>query len=138
MTKKAYILIVDDDPDILDNIVTILETQPYRLATARDGKQCMKMLEQEVPNLLILDLLMPRMDGWGVIREMRSERKFDKVPIMILSTVVEDASRRRYELETGMSMDVQEYIQKPARPAELLRLVDKLLNIKEAADFEIG
>jgi CheY-like chemotaxis protein len=98
----------------------------------------MKMLEQETPDLLILDLLMPRMDGWGVIREMRSERKFDKVPIMILSTVVEDASRRRYELETGMSMDVQEYIQKPARPAELLRLVDKLLNIKEAADFEIG
>jgi two-component system, OmpR family, alkaline phosphatase synthesis response regulator PhoP len=138
MTKEAYILIVDDDPDILENIVTILETQPYRLATARDGKQCMKMLEQETPDLLILDLLMPRMDGWGVIREMRSERKFDKVPIMILSTVVEDASRRRYELETGMSMDVQEYIQKPARPAELLRLVDKLLNIKEAADFEIG
>jgi two-component system, OmpR family, alkaline phosphatase synthesis response regulator PhoP len=138
MTKEAYILVVDDDPDILENIVTILETQPYRLATARDGKQCMKMLEQETPDLLILDLLMPRMDGWGVIREMRSERKFDKVPIMILSTVVEDASRRRYELETGMSMDVQEYIQKPARPAELLRLVDKLLNIKEAADFEIG
>jgi two-component system, OmpR family, alkaline phosphatase synthesis response regulator PhoP len=138
MTKEAYILVVDDDPDILENIVTILETQPYRLATARDGKQCMKMLEQETPDLLILDLLMPRMDGWGVIREMRSERKFDKVPIMILSTVVEDASRRRYELETGMSMDVQEYIQKPARPAELLRLVNKLLNIKEAADFEIG
>ena len=138
MTKEAYILVVDDDPDILENIVTILETQPYRLATARDGKQCMKMLEQETPNLLILDLLMPRMDGWGVIREMRSERRFDKVPIMILSTVVEDASRRRYELETGMSMDVQEYIQKPAKPAELLRLVDKLLNIKEAADYEIG
>jgi two-component system alkaline phosphatase synthesis response regulator PhoP len=138
MTKEAYILVVDDDPDILENIVTILETQPYRLATARDGKQCMKMLEDETPDLLILDLLMPRMDGWGVIREMRSERKFNKVPIMILSTVVEDASRRRYELETGMSMDVQEYIQKPARPAELLRLVEKLLNIEEAADFEIG
>lgn len=138
MTKEPYILIVDDDPDILENIVTILETQPYRLQTARDGKQCMKLLGEEAPDLLILDLLMPRMDGWGVIREMRSERKFDKVPIMILSTVVEDASRRRYELETGMSMDVQEYIQKPARPPDLLRLVDKLLNIQEAADFEIG
>jgi DNA-binding response OmpR family regulator len=138
MEKEPYILIVDDDPDILENIVTILETQPYRLATARDGKQCMKLLETDTPNLLILDLLMPRMDGWGVIREMRSERKFDKVPIMILSTVVEDASRRRYELETGMSMDVQEYIQKPAKPGELLKLVDKLLNLKEAADFEIG
>lgn len=130
MEKEAYILIVDDDPDILENIVTILETQPYRLATARDGKQCLKMIAQEPPDLLILDLLMPRMDGWGVIREMRSDRKYAGVPIMVLSTVVEDASRRRYELETGMAMDVQEYIQKPARPAELLRLVEKLLHAK--------
>lgn len=135
MEKEAYILIVDDDPDIIENIVTILETQPYRLATARDGKQCMKMLEQEIPDLLILDLLMPRMDGWGVIREMRSERKYEKVPIMVLSTVVEDASRRRYELETGMTMDVQEYIQKPAKPVDLLRMVDKLLHLTEPEDF---
>ena len=138
MTNEPYILVVDDDPDILENIVTILETESYRLGTARDGKQCMKMLEEETPDLLILDLLMPRMDGWGVIREMRGERKFDKVPIMILSTVVEDASRRRYELETGMTMDVQEYIQKPASPPQLLRLVDKLLNLRNDADFEIG
>ena len=127
MDKQPYVLIVDDDPDILDNIVTVLETQPYRLATAQDGKRCMEMIEQEVPDLLILDLLMPRMDGWGVIREMRSAPRYADVPIMILTTVIEDASRRRYELETGMAMEVQEYVQKPIMPAELIRCVEKLL-----------
>ncbi len=133
MDKEPYILIVDDDPDILDNIITVLETQPYRLATARDGKKCMEMIDQEIPDLLILDLLMPRMDGWGVIREMRSEPRYAKVPIMVLTTVIEDASRRRYELETGMAMEVQEYIQKPVMPSELIRRVQKLLRLESHA-----
>jgi len=127
VNKQPYILVVDDDPDILEGIITILETQSYRLATARDGKKCMEMIAQEVPDLLVLDLLMPRMDGWGVIREMRSEPHYAKVPIMILTTVVEDASRRRYELETGMAMEVQDYVQKPTKPADLLKRVERLL-----------
>jgi CheY-like chemotaxis protein len=127
MNAQPYILIVDDDPDILEGILMILGTQPYQLATARDGKQCMEMVEKEIPDLLILDLLMPRMDGWGVIREMRNNPRFASVPIMILSTVIEDASYRRYELETGMAMDIQGYVQKPAKPADLLQRVEKLL-----------
>ena len=131
MNKEPYILIVDDDPDILEGILTILESQPYRLATARDGKQCMEKIAQQVPDLLILDLLMPRMDGWGVIREMRSEPRYANVPIMILTTVIEDASRRRYELETSMTMDIQDYVQKPARPADLIQRIEKILRSAE-------
>lgn len=127
MDKQPYILIVDDDPDILEGITMILESQPYRLATARDGMKCMEMIREQKPDLLILDLLMPRMDGWGVIREMRSEPGYAEVPILVLTTVVEDASRRRYELETGMAMDVQDYVQKPARPDDLLDRVAKML-----------
>jgi len=127
MEKRPYILIVDDDPDILEGILTILETQPYRTATARDGKKCMEMIAQETPDLLILDLLMPRMDGWGVIREMRNNPAYLKVPIMVLTTVIEDASRRRYELETGMAMDVQDYVQKPARPDDLIQRIERLI-----------
>ena len=127
MNIKPYILVVDDDPDILENVITILESQPYRLATVRDGKQCMELIKQEIPDLLILDLLMPRMDGWGVIREMRSEPKYASVPILILTTVIEDASRRRYELETGMAMDVQQYVQKPIKPGKLIELVANML-----------
>jgi len=127
MNDQPYILIVDDDPDILEGILMILETQPYRVGTASDGKKCMEMVAKEPPDLLILDLLMPRMDGWGVIREMRSNPRYASVPIMILSTVIEDASHRRYELETGMSMDIQGYVQKPAKPTDLLQRVEKLL-----------
>lgn len=127
MREKHYILIVDDDPDILEGILTILEDQPYRLATARDGKKCLEMIAEETPDLLILDLLMPRLDGWGVIRELRSEPRYASLPIMILTTVIEDASRRRYELETGMAMDVQDYVQKPAKPADLIQRIERLL-----------
>jgi two-component system alkaline phosphatase synthesis response regulator PhoP len=127
MVNQPYILIVDDDPDVLENILIVLDTQPYRLATARDGKKCMEMIEQEVPDLLILDLLMPRMDGWGVIREMRSEPRYANLPIMVLTTVIEDASRRRYELETGMAMDIQDYAQKPIKPQDLIQRVESLL-----------
>jgi two-component system alkaline phosphatase synthesis response regulator PhoP len=133
VNQQPYILIVDDDPDILDNIVIVLETQPYRLATARDGKKCMAMIKEEIPDLLILDLLMPRMDGWGVIREMRSEPRFANVPIMVLTTVIEDASRRRYELETGIAMDIQEYIQKPVTPSKLIQRVETLLGHRSHA-----
>ena len=129
MDKQPYILITDDDPDILENLTTILGTQPYRLATARDGKQCLALIKQEQPDLLILDLLMPRLDGWGVIRELRSDPQYARLPIMVLTTVVEDASRRRYELEVGMAMDVQDYVQKPAKPTDLLQHVEKLLKI---------
>ncbi len=129
MDKQPYIIITDDDPDILDNLTTILGTQPYRLATARDGKQCLALIKHEQPDLLILDMLMPRMDGWGVIRELRSDPLYANLPIMVLTTVIEDASRRRYELEVGMAMDVQDYVQKPAKPAELLQRVEKLLKI---------
>jgi CheY-like chemotaxis protein len=127
MDKQPYILITDDDPDILENLLTILGSRPYRLATARDGKQCLALIKEERPDLLILDMLMPRLDGWGVIRELRSDPQYADLPIMVLTTVVEDASRRRYELEVGMAMEVQDYVQKPAKPAELLQRVEKLL-----------
>ena len=131
MPDNPRILVVDDDPDILDGILMILDSQDYQLSTARDGLECVNLLKGEIPDLLILDLLMPRMDGWGVIREVRSNPRYNDLPIMILTTVVEDASRRRYELETGHSMDIQAYIEKPAKPAELLTLVEKLLNWKK-------
>jgi two-component system alkaline phosphatase synthesis response regulator PhoP len=131
MNENLSILIVDDDPDILDGILVILESRDYQLRSARDGIQCLTLLKEEVPDLLILDLLMPRMDGWGVIREVRSDPRYANMPIMVLTTVIEDASRRRYELETGYSMDIQAYIEKPAKPVELLDMVEKLSQWKK-------
>ncbi len=125
--EQPYILIVDDDPDILEGITSVLESQPYRLQTARDGQQCVDMIRKRIPHLLILDLLMPRMDGFAVIRELRKNRAYNELPIIVLTAVLEDASRRRYELETGVGMGVQGYLQKPVAPGELLRVVGRAL-----------
>jgi len=127
MKQRPYIMIVDDDPDILEGITAILETRDYRLATARDGLQCMELIQQETPDLLILDMMMPRMDGFAVIQELRGDPKYVGLPVIILTTVIEDAAYRRYELETGLAMDVQAYIEKPAPPDEIIRLVSAIV-----------
>ena len=122
------VLVVDDDPDIIEAITTILESMDeYNVSTARDGLECLEAIREDAPDLVILDLLMPRMDGFAVVRELREKPQYGKMPIMILTSVREDASYRRYELETGLSMDVQDYIEKPVPPAELLRRVGKML-----------
>jgi CheY-like chemotaxis protein len=128
MEKRPQILVVDDDPDVLEAITTVLEgVDLYDVRTARDGLQCMQAIKEELPDLLILDLLMPRMDGFAVVRDLRENPRYRKLPIMILTSVREDASHRRYELEMGLRMDVQDYIEKPMRTAELLRRVTNLV-----------
>jgi len=129
MSEQPYILIVDDDPDIREGITAILETRPYRLATASDGLQCMERVRAEMPDLLILDMMMPRMDGFAVIRELRDDPQYAGLPIIILTTVIEDAAYRRYELETGLAMEVQAYIEKPAAPDELIRHVAAVVDL---------
>lgn len=127
MSAQPKVLVVDDDPDILDAITTILSTQPYSIDTARDGIECVDKVRANVPDLIVLDLLMPKKDGFAVVRELRDNPRYEKVPILILTSVREDASRRRYELETGLAMDVQDYLEKPVSPADLLERVSNLL-----------
>ncbi|HUV73168.1 MAG TPA: response regulator [Anaerolineae bacterium] len=121
------IMVVDDDPDILDALTTILGTQPYTMETARDGVECVDKVRAEIPDLIVLDLLMPKKDGFAVVRELRENPRYASIPILILTSVREDASRRRYELETGLAMDVQDYVEKPVSPQDLLDRVKNLL-----------
>ena len=127
------ILVVDDDPDILDALTMILESKGYQVTTARDGKECLANLKAEKPDLLILDLLMPKMDGFAVCKELQDPRwsKYRDTPILILTSVREDASRRRYELETGLELNVDDYVEKPMSPDILLERVGKLIKRKE-------
>jgi len=127
------ILVVDDDPDILDAVSMILESQDYEVVTARDGEEGLAKLKAEMPDLMILDLLMPKMDGFAVCKELQDPRwaKYRNIPILILTSVREEASRRRYELETGLELDVDDYLEKPFLPDILLERVEKLIKKKE-------
>lgn len=130
MEKQVKILVVDDDPDIVKALKKILELQAYQVIVAMNGEECLERIKDDTPDLIILDLLMPKLDGFGVVRELKENPrygKYDNIPILILTAVREDASRRRYELETGLAMDVDDYVEKPIRPVELLHRVRKLL-----------
>ncbi|HEX74311.1 MAG TPA: response regulator [Dehalococcoidia bacterium] len=129
MQKQAKILVVDDDPDIIEAIRTVLEAQSYQIITACDGEEGLCKLRDERPQLMILDLLMPKMDGFGVLKELQDPRrsKYSNILILILSSVKEDASRRRYELETGLQLNVDDYVEKPINTHTLVERVSKLL-----------
>ena len=129
------ILVVDDDPDILDALTMILESQGYEVVTARDGVEGLTNFKAETPDLMILDLLMPKMDGFHVLKELQDPRwsKYKHIPILILTSVREDASRRRYELETGLELGVDDYVEKPMLPEILIERVGKLVKKKKRA-----
>lgn len=130
MKDKYKILVVDDDPDIQDALTTILKVKDYEVVTAKDGIDGLAKLREEKPDLIILDLLMPNMNGFAVCRELKDPRwsKYSEIPILILSSVREEPSRRRYELETGMELGVNDYVEKPIDPKILLERVERLLN----------
>jgi len=127
--EGAKILLVDDDPDVRIAVGTVLQSHDYRVVTARDGQEALEKLAQERPDLMILDLLMPRMDGFGVLNRLKDARwdDFRDLPIIILTSVREDAARRRYELETALSMDVDDYVEKPIDPFVLLSRIPPYL-----------
>jgi DNA-binding response OmpR family regulator len=130
----SKILVVDDDPDILEAVALILESQGYEVVTARDGIEGLANLKAEQPDLMILDLMMPRMDGFAVCKELQDPRwsKYKDIPILVLTSVREEASRRRYELETGLELDVDDYVEKPMSPDILLKRVSTLIKRKKS------
>ncbi len=129
---KEKILVLDDDPDILDAVVMILESQGYQVITARNGAEGLTRIEAENPDLMILDLLMPKMDGFAVCKKLQDPQwsKYREMPILVLTSVREEASRRRYELETGLELDVDDYMEKPFPPDILLERVERLIHKK--------
>ena len=125
----AKILVVDDDPDIRDVLEDLLESEGYQVITANDGTRGLEAVKSESPDLMILDLLMPVMDGFAVCKQLQDPRwsKWKEMPILILTSVREEVSQRRYELETGLRLGVDDYIEKPIDPDVVLDRVKILL-----------
>jgi CheY-like chemotaxis protein len=125
----AKILIVDDDPDMRLAIGSVLRSRSYDVVEAGDGEEALRKLKEEKPDLMLLDLLMPKMDGFAVVKELKNTQEgYSNIPILIISSIREEASHRRYELEVGHELDVDEYIEKPIEPFILLERVQRLLS----------
>ena len=112
MTDK-YILVVDDDPDLVETIALMLESKGCEVGKAYDGIEGEESIKERRPDLVILDIMMPRKDGYVLCAELKANDETSDIPVILLTAVGEAVPSTRYSHADGMSTEADEYIPKP-------------------------
>jgi PAS domain S-box-containing protein len=124
--NRARVLLVDDDPEILEATGSVLREWGYAVDEARDGVTALSLAKGSRPDLMLIDLMMPVMDGWTLIRRLREEKVAERVPLVVFSA---DRDAR----EKAKKLDAQAALRKPFELEELQNVVERLLPQKPAA-----
>jgi twitching motility two-component system response regulator PilH len=141
MEPKKTILIIDDEPDAVAYMKEVLEDGGYETITAPDGEQGLQKARQNPPDLILLDLMMPKMSGMKFLNEIRQDEHLKKVPIVVESGarqatgvdmkqyLHDQPHKEKKAAATGVDVDIDPaaFIEKPISPAELLSTVSKFL-----------
>jgi two-component system, sensor histidine kinase and response regulator len=115
----AKILVIDDEKDLLEEIVDILTFEGYDVVAASDGREGVQMAVQHLPDLVICDIMMPKMDGYSVLQELRNYQDTSMTPFIFLTAKVGTEDLRR-----GMNLGADDYLTKPFDSSELMRVVN--------------
>jgi DNA-binding response OmpR family regulator len=117
------VLVVDDEKDIAHIVKTTLELEGITTITASNGREAIELAVKENPDLILLDVMMPEMNGWDVFRHLKKNMKTKNIRICMLSAkaLIED-------LEMGKRLGVSDYITKPFEPSELVEKVKKIID----------
>lgn len=118
----AKVLVVDDDPTILRLLQVNLEMEGYEVVTASDGSQALQRIRELQPDLVLLDVMMPELDGWQVCEQVRREPDLQHIPVVFLSARAQDADVGR-----GHEAGADAYITKPFDPLALVELIRDLI-----------
>lgn len=116
------ILVIEDEAPIRENIAETLEIEGYEVFTAPNGKDGVEIAVQENPDLILCDILMPELDGYGVLNEIRSQRATAHTPFIFLTALANRSAQRK-----GMEYGADDYLSKPFTPIELLRAIEARL-----------
>jgi CheY-like chemotaxis protein len=116
-SPKPAVLVVDDEADIRNVVAFLLEDEGYRVLTARDGHEALAVVAQEVPTAILLDMKMPRMDGWQFVRAFRAQ--YGRSAPVVIMTAAENAGQRAAEVEA------EGYVGKPFDLDDLLRTLHR-------------
>ena len=116
------ILAADDDEDILELVTFRLERSGYTVLQARDGEEAFQLAKEKKPDLAVLDVMMPKMDGFELTRRLRAEETTRRIPIILLTARAQDA-----DLQQGFDAGADDYIRKPFSPQELRARVQSIL-----------
>jgi DNA-binding response OmpR family regulator len=121
----ASILVADDDPTVVVALQHILEQAGFRVIVARDGQEALEAMSREVPDLLLLDIMMPRLSGYDVCERVRACAAWRHVRILMLS-----ARGNPIEARKGLALGADDYMTKPFATGDLLRRIRELLSQK--------
>ncbi len=129
MTKK--VLVVDDDPDVRSFVVTVLEENQYAPLVAEDGVEGLEKIKKEAPDLVVLDVLMPRSSGIRLYRTLKTEDEFKTIPVVMFTGISLRSflkSQKLLEEFKGQAVPEPEiYLEKPVEPDELANAVKKMI-----------
>ncbi len=120
------ILVVDDEPDVLELVVFHLEKQQYKVAVADTGDKALKMARENLPSMLILDLMLPGINGLEICRLLKRDPKTRNIPILMLTARAAEEDRVK-----GLELGAHDYVTKPFSPRELVLRVKNLLRFSE-------
>ena len=123
MAVKPKILCIEDDKEMMDLLRLILESRGFDFVSAEGGREGLDKVRAERPDLILLDLMMPDIDGWQVYRQLKADDELDKIPV-IVTTVRTKNIHEALGLHLG---EIADYITKPFSPAELLASIDRVL-----------
>ncbi|MEW6368026.1 MAG: response regulator [Acidobacteriota bacterium] len=115
------IMVVDDEKDILDFFTIFLKQKNYEVIVAGSGEEALIKAQTEKPNLIFLDIMMPRMDGWEVLKLLKMDEETAKIPVAMLSARTEAKDKVR-----GLQEGAVDYICKPFSPRELLKKIEQI------------
>lgn len=118
----ARLLVVDDEPSIRLLMAAILEQEGYEVEAVAGGVEALAAVERELPDVILLDLLMPEMDGWRFLEELRARGLRSKVRVIIVSAMADTDS-----VDRGQREGVREHVAKPFDPRAILRAVEAVL-----------
>ena len=122
MADRKRILVVDDEPNILKLISFILKSNGYEAIEANSGSECLEKLKKERPDLIILDVMMPGMDGFEVARKISSNPEISGIPILMLSSRAQFEDKMR-----GIESGATDYVTKPFNKEDLIQKVKECL-----------
>ena len=122
MADRRRVLVVDDEPDVLLLCRVNLEFEGYEVMEASDGVEAMSRVRERRPDVVLLDVMMPRMDGWQVLSELKSDDELKDIPVVMLTAKVQDQDQIR-----GWSSGASEYITKPFSPLSLSQVLEDVL-----------
>jgi DNA-binding response OmpR family regulator len=127
MMSQKYILVVDDDPDLVETVGMMLESKGCEVGKAYDGIEAEESIKERRPDLVILDIMMPRKDGYVLCAELKSKKETREIPVVLLTAVGEAVPSTRYTHADGKSTEADDYIPKPIDTESLWEVVNNLL-----------